>query len=260
MHQVKSRYQPSTPRFDSDCRRIKRHVRLLERRYRRSKSDVDRLAWVNASREKQSTFREKENSYWEERIAADASSPRKLWSSLSTLLGKQERMKSTAPSSFTATNYLLFMEGKVDAVRRDTEGSQPPTFDPVDCSLHSFKQCSMEDLSLIISSSAAESCSLDPVPTSLVKENLEVLLPSLNRLCNTSINEGCLPPSQKEAIVTPVLKKHGLDQSDMKNFRPVSNLSFMSKIVEKVVAKQLTEYLVCNNLLPKLQSGFRRFH
>ena len=46
----------------------------------------------------------------------------------------------------------------------------------------------------------------------------------------------------------------------MKNFRPVSNLSFMSKIVEKVVAKQLTEYLVCNNLLPKLQSGFRRFH
>ena len=46
----------------------------------------------------------------------------------------------------------------------------------------------------------------------------------------------------------------------MKNFRPVSNLSFMSKIVEKVVAKQLTEYLDCNNLLPKLQSGFRRFH
>ena len=46
----------------------------------------------------------------------------------------------------------------------------------------------------------------------------------------------------------------------MKNFRPVSNLSFMSKIVEKVVAKQLTEYLDCNNLLPKLQSGLRRFH
>ena len=46
----------------------------------------------------------------------------------------------------------------------------------------------------------------------------------------------------------------------MKNFRPVSNLSFMSKIVEKVVAKQLTEYLDCNSLLRKLQSGFRRFH
>ena len=262
LHKVKSRYQPSTPWFDADCRRIKRQVRLLERRYRLSKSDVDRLAWVNASRDKQSTFREKENSYWEGRIAADASNPRKLRKSLSALLGRREQTKSTAPSSFTATDYLLFIEEKVDAVRRDTEGSQPPTFDPVDCSLLSFKQCSMEDLSLIISSSAAKSCSLDPVPTSLVKENLEVLLPFLNRLCNASINEGCLPPSQKEAIVPPVLKKHGLDSSDMKNFRPVSNLSFMSKIVEKVVAKQLTEYLNCNiiNLLPRLQSGFRRFH
>ena len=240
LHKVKSRYQPTTPWFDADCRRIKRQVRLLERRYRRSKSDVDRLAWVNASRDKQSTFKEKENSYWEGRIAADASNPRKLWNSLSALLGRREQTKSTAPSSFTAADYLLFIEEKVDAVRRDTEGSQPPTFDPVDCSLLSFKQCSMEDLSLIISSSAAKSCSLDPVPTSLVKENLEVLLPFLNRLCNASINEGCLPPSQKEAIVTPVLKKHGLDSSDMKNFRPVSNLSFMSKIVEKVVAKQLT--------------------
>ena len=113
---------------------------------------------------------------------------------------------------------------------------------------------------MIILLSAAKSCSLDPVPTSVDKENLEVLLPFLNRLCNTSLNEGCLPPSQKEVIVTPVLKKDGLDPSDMKNFRPVSNLSFMSKIVEKVVAKQLTEYLVCNNLLPKLQSGFRWFH
>ena len=54
----------------------------------------------------------------------------------------------------------------------------------------------------------------------------------------------------------PILCSEALIQY---NFRPVSNLSFMSKIVEKVVAKQLTEYLDCNNL-PKLQSGFRRFH
>ena len=66
------------------------------------------------------------------RIAADASNPRKLWNSLSALLGRREQTKSTAPSSFTAADYLLFIEEKVDAVRRDTEGSQPPTFDPVD--------------------------------------------------------------------------------------------------------------------------------
>ena len=63
----------------------------------------------------------------------------------------------------------------------------------------------------------------------------------------------------RKGIVTPVLKKHGLDSSDMKNFHPVPNLSFMSTIVEKVVAEQSAEYLDCNNLLSKLQSKFRRF-
>ena len=46
----------------------------------------------------------------------------------------------------------------------------------------------------------------------------------------------------------------------MKNYRPISNLSFMSKVVERIVVRQLSEYLAANSLLPKLQSGFRRHH
>ena len=46
----------------------------------------------------------------------------------------------------------------------------------------------------------------------------------------------------------------------MKNYRPISNLSFMSKVVEKLIFEQLSVYLVENNLFPKLQSGFRRYH
>ena len=69
-----------------------------------------------------------------------------------------------------------------------------------------------------------------------------------------------LPSSQTTAIVTPALKKPGLDPSDMKNYRPISNLSFMSKVVERIVVRQLSEYLAANSLLPKLQSGFRRHH
>ena len=46
----------------------------------------------------------------------------------------------------------------------------------------------------------------------------------------------------------------------MKNYRPISNLSFMSKVVERIVVRQLSEYFTANSLLPKFQSGFRRHH
>ena len=92
--------------------------------------------------------------------------------------------------------------------------------------------------------SPAKCCELDPAPTFLVKACLDILLPFITLMCNASIQEGTLPASQKEAIVIPALKKFGLDTDDMKNYRPISNLSFMSKVVEKLIFEQLSVYLV----------------
>jgi len=69
-----------------------------------------------------------------------------------------------------------------------------------------------------------------------------------------------LPLSQRHAIVTPLLKKTGPNPADMSNFRPVSNLSFMSKVIEGAVVSQLTEYLSANDLLPCFQSAEGRKH
>ena len=56
---------------------------------------------------------------------------------------------------------------------------------------------------------------------------------------------------RKHAVVVPLLKKAGLDTSDLANFRPVSNLTFMLKVVERAVAEQLNSYLTGNKLLPR---------
>ena len=61
-------------------------------------------------------------------------------------------------------------------------------------------------------------------------------------------------------LVTPLLKKPSLDPQKLKNYRPVSNLSFVSKLVERVAARQLMDYLTAKNLMPKLQSAYRRHH
>ena len=77
-------------------------------------------------------------------------------------------------------------------------------------------------------------------------------------MCNVSLQHGLLPESQKAAIVTPILKKHDLDPDDVKSYRPISNLTFISKVFERIVASQLTGYLQMNRLLPGHQSAYRQ--
>jgi len=77
---------------------------------------------------------------------------------------------------------------------------------------------------------------------------------------NASLLRGRLPDLQKHAIITPLLKKPSLDTADMKNYCLVSNLSFMSKLIERVVANQLNVYLSANDLLLRFQSAYRKGH
>ena len=69
-----------------------------------------------------------------------------------------------------------------------------------------------------------------------------------------------MPNSLKTALIIPLLKKTNLDTEDFKNFRPVSNLPFVSKLIEKSVAVQLVQYIDDNNLDEKLQSAYKKLH
>ena len=62
-------------------------------------------------------------------------------------------------------------------------------------------------------------------------------------IVNLSLSEGCFPSHFKSALVSPLLKKPTLNRDDMKNYRPVSNLSFLSKILEKAVASHLNSHI-----------------
>ena len=127
--------------------------------------------------------------------------------------------------------------------------------------LHSFCLYSSDEIRKLIVASKTKSCALDPIPTGALKEFLDELLPIITHVCNQSLLEGRLPLSQRHAIITPIVKKPGLDSEDVKNYRPpISNLTYMSKFVERLVCKQITSFLEENSLLPRHQSGFRARH
>jgi len=101
---------------------------------------------------------------------------------------------------------------------------------------------------------------LDPAPTWLVKRAIDVLAPVIAAVCNASLQSGFFPQSQKLARVTARLKKPSMDPDDLNSFRPISNLTFLSKIVERVVTKQFTSHAALNGLFPERQSAYRQFH
>lgn len=94
----------------------------------------------------------------------------------------------------------------------------------------------------------SKSCVLDPLP-SITKQCIDPLLPTIVNIINLSLRDGCRPTCLKSAVLLPLLKKPNADFSQFKNFRPISNLKAQSKIIEKSVALQLTNYLMNNNLL-----------
>jgi len=79
-------------------------------------------------------------------------------------------------------------------------------------------------------------------------------------MINLSLTSGIVPPCLKHALIRPLLKKKHLDSENLKNFRPVSNLPFMSKVLEKIVAKRLLEHMESNNLHETMQSAYKQLH
>ena len=101
---------------------------------------------------------------------------------------------------------------------------------------------------------------LDPIPSKLLIECLDSILPSLTDLFNSSLASGIFPQCFKSALVTPILKKKFPDHNDLSNYRPVSNLCFIAKILEKLVLSQVSSYLNSHNLYNTCQSAYRPGH
>ena len=131
--------------------------------------------------------------------------------------------------------------------------SDLPSFD-------SFNEVSDEEIQKAIMKSPTKSCLLDPWPTFLVKECLDILVPSITKLVNCSLSEGVVPADLKKAVVIPLIKKSSLPPDDLKDYRPVSGLVFISKLVEHVAASQLNDYVCSNGLENVKQPAYKLGH
>ena len=149
----------------------------------------------------------------------------------------------------------------------DNESMQtdPLIYDDVTCTnvslnLSEFRPVTEAEVSRIICNLPNKCCSLDVMPTWLLKQCLPYVLKPLTAIINLSLKSGEFPKALKMAIVSPIIKKATLDQNELKNYRPVSNIKCFSKVMEKCVMSQLYDHMSSNELLDPYQSAYKPMH
>jgi len=132
-------------------------------------------------------------------------------------------------------------------------GKHPPDFS-------TFKPASESEISKILFNCPNKQCDFDPIPTWLLKECSALLVPTITNIVNLSLISGNFHHTLKESVISLLLKKPTLDKDELSNYRPISNLSPISKIIERIVKSRLSDHLTSNNLLNPHQSAYCKQH
>ena len=116
-----------------------------------------------------------------------------------------------------------------------------------------------EVLKILNSLDPNKSCGPDHLPAKIIKLSAIIIAEPVSELFNKSFRLGIFPEMWKEANIHPIFKKKG-SQSDPTNYRPISLLSTLSKVMEKIVFKNIYGHLSEHQLLSDRQSGYRPNH
>ena len=197
-------------------------------------------------------------------VAEAGKDSKKLHSVANKLMGNRVKTKyPESPSSKElADSFMNFFVEKIKLIRDGLPvgNSSEIIMNDAVPKLSEFTLATDSEILTLLEGMKSKTCLLDPAPTWLVKKHPQPLVPVIKDIVNQSLQSGTVHSSLKSAIIRPTLKSPDLDHSVFKNFRPVSNLPFLAKILEKVVYARLNDHLVSNHLLPVHQSAYKKFH
>lgn len=168
-------------------------------------------------------------------------------------------MSSTLSKSVNDVNEYFVNIGKslADKIKMSANVHRTPSISnshmPHSFALFDTDEVEVENIILSLKSNCA--MGWDGIPTMFLKIYKDQLVPSITHVCKLSLSTGIFPDAFKKAVVKPIFKSGNRDC--VSNYRPISILPSMSKVLEKIMNKRLIKYLEINNLLSPQQYGFR---
>ena len=279
-HSIEEKYMPlitkeilekaDAPWYDQSVAVLRRQRRAAERRWRRLRSDASRQEYVAARRAVGDQVLLRRTEHYGESIASCRGNPKQLFHVLNGILGRNSPMviPSSVSNSQLASEFAQFFQSKVARIRVRLDGVSDHDDYSVEFRVEhppgslflGFRPVEEANILQYVRELNKTYCSLDPINVSKITIAYESAAPFISILVNKIFSECNFVSSEKLALWRPLLKKVGLDREDMNSYRPVSNLSFLSKVVERAILDQLLPFLEQNGIVPKYQSAYRQYH
>jgi hypothetical protein len=254
--------RPHAPWYDKTLRTAKRKKRSLERKWMKSKLEIDKQIFHQSCSDYKKLLDNAKTSH--HRSVISNCDQKQLFKVIDTLSVARVPvlLPTSGSNSELADGFVNFFDKKIQNIR-DSLDRVPHAVTSVDVTDHcdssfgQFQTISEDDVRGVVMKSSKKSSALDPLPMPFFLHVLDDLLPILTKIINGSLSSGCFPDTYKFARVKPLIKKPSLDCEDMRNYRPISNLRFDSKLVERVAVSQLHSYMKENGLQDNNQSAYR---
>ena len=259
-------YMPHAPWFDNE---YKQHRILRRKAERLSKkknaSDADKRLYDDIKKETTKMSNLKKQEYYRTKSENNKKDVKAIYDFLNKEMDRKQGspLPDTEDVKASAKDFNEFFIQKIQNIRK----ALPLTYNDSmtnphhqnGCIMSTFEPTTVAELKEIIKESGIKSSPSDILPTELLKENIDILLPTLCDLVNLSLSTGSMD-GLKVADVIPTIKGFGNDPNEKKNYRPISNLTFLGKLVERVVLRQLNAHLDKHNLNIPNQSAYRKNH
>ena len=258
--------KPPNPWMTMEIQLAKRLRQKLKRVWRRTRSCLDRSRYRKQANLCNKMMSDARRRYYADCINETSENPRTLWKNISNILHRTQSQSIPAFPDIKSLSesFSKFFIDKIKKIRmnftndvHNTPVIESPT---VKSRMTRFDLATADEVRKLILNSPSKTCDLDPIPTELLKSCLDVLLVPITQMVNLYLISRVFPDIFKTSHVIPLLKKLSLSKDDMKNYRSVSNLNFVSKIIEKVIANRIRSHLERNDLSNQYQSAYKKFH
>lgn len=255
--------QNKIPFFDDELCKMRQNRRRLERKFKQTKCSNDWENYKKLCEDYSDLIVTKKSTYYKTKLQKTDS--KNLFKTCKKLmsLDKGDTVFPTASSDVSlAENFNKYFIDKISNIRIEIPEKDSPVYVslPEHSSLYRFSLVTDTDVQKAIALLSNKQSKLDVIPTWLLKKLATPFLPFITHIINASFSSQTFPPTLKDSIIFPTIKKPKLDKEVLKNYRPVSNIAFLSKILEKIVCSQIEKYITDNNLDEIYQSGYKKGH
>ena len=216
--------------------------RKLERTWENNNTEENRTAYVNQRQLCAEMSTTKRQTYYSKVVDEAGNDQKCLFKIVNDLLdrNKMRSLPEHTDSIQLANDFNNYYIKKIDDIRKTIPNNPVGVNIPIDIfngdNLNYFEHTTEDELKGIIIESGIKTSTEDPIAAHILRLIIDDALPCLTKLINESLSKGSMD-GVKLSVIDPLLKKCGLDTDIKKNYRPVSNLVFFSKLIERLVLR-----------------------